>query len=76
MIAEAMRNLEALICIVLLVCVLPACTREAWYAGGQASAEQECRRKPGDEMQRCMERLKKQSYQDYEKERTGAKPLP
>ncbi len=64
----------ALGCIALQAITVSACTREAWYAGGQASAEQQCRRKPGDEMQRCIERLKNQSYQDYEKERTGTTP--
>jgi len=68
--------LKALYCSVLSAGTLQACTTESWYGGGQASAEQECRRKPGDEMQRCLERLKKQSYQDYEKERTGGKSLP
>ena len=57
-----------------LAIVLQACTTQSWYAGLQNSAEQECRRKPGDEMQRCLERLKKQDYRDYEKERTGNKP--
>ncbi|MEC5384780.1 hypothetical protein VVD49_03550 [Uliginosibacterium sp. H3] len=57
-----------------LLTALPGCTAQSWYAGGQAGAEAECRRKPGDEMQRCLERLKKQDYRDYEKERSSAKP--
>ncbi len=57
-----------------LFVALQGCTTQSWYAGMQNGAEQECRRKPGDEMQRCMERLKKQDYRDYEKERTGNTP--
>ncbi|HSD37061.1 MAG TPA: hypothetical protein VLC92_06110 [Rhodocyclaceae bacterium] len=57
-----------------LVIALQGCTTQSWYAGMQSSAEQECRRKPGDEMQRCLERLKKQDYRDYETERAGGKP--
>jgi len=58
-----------------LFVTLQGCTTQSWYAGGKAGAEQECRRKPGDEMQHCLERLKKQDYRDYEKERAGGKPV-
>jgi len=60
------------ICLCLLF-VLQACTTKSWYSGMQMSAESQCRQKPGEEAQRCLAGLKKQSYEDYEKERQGGK---
>jgi hypothetical protein len=61
--------------VALLLCALAisGCTRDAWYAGTQQSAENRCRQQPGDAAQRCLENLKKQRYPEYEKERTGEK---
>ncbi|MBK7474184.1 MAG: hypothetical protein IPO58_00270 [Betaproteobacteria bacterium] len=49
------------------------CTTAAWYEGMKRSAENECRRQPADESERCLARLNKKTYEEYEKERTGQK---
>ena len=49
------------------------CTTAAWYEGMKRSAESECRRQPADESERCLARLNKKTYEEYEKERTGQK---
>lgn len=64
--------LKFLVSFALTISALQGCSMESWYAGGQQSAEAECRKKPGPESQRCMENLKKQRYEDYEKERKGS----
>jgi hypothetical protein len=46
----------------LLICMasglLTACTTDAWRAGMQESAKQECLKAPIGEQQRCLDRLK------------------
>lgn len=50
--------------------VLGACSTRAWYEGMQNGAEDACRRKPEAEAQRCLDRLNRQGYDDYEKTRS------
>ena len=49
------------------------CTKQSWYEGAKQGAENECRHQPQTEMDRCLERLNKKTYEDYEKARTDAK---
>jgi len=56
-----------------IILAATGCTTAAWYEGMKRSAENECRRLPADESERCMARLNKKSYEDYERERAGGK---
>ncbi|MFM9912093.1 MAG: hypothetical protein ACKVN9_00985 [Methylophilaceae bacterium] len=49
------------------------CATESWYEGMKRSAEIECRHQVPDESERCLGRLNKKSYEEYEKERSGQK---
>jgi predicted outer membrane lipoprotein len=57
---------------VIVLCMF-GCTTQAWYEGAKQGAENECRSQPPSEIDRCLERLNKKTYEDYEKERAGAK---
>jgi hypothetical protein len=60
-----------------LVLVLPAfmgCTNAAWYEGMKRGAENRCNLQPPGERDRCLERISKQTHDEYEKERSGQKP--
>lgn len=50
-----------------------ACTTEAWYEGVKRSGEDNCRKQPPGAVDECLSRINKQTYQEYEKERTGNK---
>ncbi len=50
--------------------LLAGCSTRAWYEGARASAESECRRQPPGAYEDCMRRVNRQTYEDYEKERT------
>lgn len=53
--------------------LLASCATEAWYEGMKRSAEIECRKQPATSADECLSRLNKQSYQEYEKERSGSR---
>ena len=55
--------------LLLALLLLPGCAARAWYEGGRAGAENECRRLPPGGYEDCMARVNRQSYEDYEKER-------
>ncbi len=55
--------------LLLAVATLPGCTARAWYEGGRAGTESECRKLPPGGYEDCMARVNRQSYEDYEKER-------
>lgn len=59
----------AAMCAVLLC----ACTTEAWYEGSKRSAESECRKQPPGAVEDCLSRVNRQSYSDYERERSSAR---
>ena len=63
--------LAAMLCVMVLGVF--GCTTQAWYEGAKQGAENECRSQPPSEMDRCLERLNKKTYEDYEKERAGTK---
>jgi hypothetical protein len=52
---------------------LAGCSTAVWYEAMKRSAENECRRQPADEGERCLARLNKKSYEEYERERSAQK---
>jgi len=52
---------------------ISGCTTRAWYEGAKQAAENNCRRQPPSESERCLENLNKKTYDEYEKERSGQK---
>jgi hypothetical protein len=54
---------------ILLLVTLAACSTQAWYEASKANAENRCRQQPAGEYDRCMERVNRQRYEDYEKDR-------
>lgn len=65
-----MRLATRLLLISLAGLLLAGCSTRAWYEGARASAENECRRQPPGAYEDCMRRVNRQTYEDYEKERT------
>lgn len=57
--------------LLIALAVLPGCTARAWYEGGRAGAENECRKLPPGGYEDCMGRVNRQPYEDYEKQRQG-----
>ncbi len=69
-------KIEKTITLALVVTVFIAvsgCTTEAWYEGAKEGAKNNCRNQPPDEVDRCLEKLNKKTYDEYEKERSGQK---
>lgn len=60
---------KPLILALLVLVLLPGCSRRAWYEGARQSAENECRQLPPGGYEDCMRRVNRRSYEDYEKER-------
>ncbi len=54
--------------------MLAGCTNQAWYEGLKLSAQNECRRQPPGELESCLARVNKMSYDEYERMRSGPKP--
>jgi hypothetical protein len=54
--------------------LLSACTTQNWYEGVKSGALGNCNTQPGQARQDCLDRLNKQSYEKYEKERAAKKP--
>lgn len=65
-----MNHRTLLLSALLALLPLAGCSTRAWYEGARASAESECRRQPPGAYEDCMRRVNRQSYEDYEKERT------
>ncbi len=53
----------------LLLLLLSACTQQAWYEGMKVGAENDCNKQPPGAREDCLNRLNRQSYDRYEKER-------
>jgi hypothetical protein len=73
LIVKISKNLFLITVLFVMTIGIFGCTRQAWYEGAKQGAENECRSQPPSEMDRCLERLNKKTYEDYEKERAGAK---
>lgn len=65
-----MNHRTLLLSALLVLLPLAGCTTRAWYESSKASAESECRKLPPGGYEDCMRRVNRQSYEDYEKERT------
>lgn len=65
-----MRLVSLLLLIPVASLLLAGCSTRAWYEGARASAESECHRQPPGAYEDCMRRVNRQTYEDYEKERT------
>lgn len=70
---DIVKTLTSVISIWLIILAVSGCTKQAWYAGAKQGAENECRQQAPSEMDRCLERLNKKTYEDYEKARSDAK---
>jgi hypothetical protein len=53
---------------------LGGCSTQAWYGGMKLSAENECRRRPSGDIDGCLARVNKMSYEEYERKRSGQTP--
>jgi len=67
-----MRTL-AIISLVLCMGAVTGCTARSWYEGSKKSAEDYCNHLPPGDVDQCLKGMNKQSYEEYEKERTGQK---
>ena len=56
-----------------IIATLTSCTTQAWYESAKQAAENNCRKQPATESERCLENLNKKSYEQYEKERSELK---
>jgi hypothetical protein len=56
--------------------LLGACSTEAWYEGMKARARNECYQRSPGEQQNCLEKVNKQTYDQYEKERAQDRTSP
>lgn len=45
------------------------CSQQAWYAGMQRSAADDCQQQPLGEIKRCEAHLNRLRFEDYEQER-------
>ena len=68
-----MKYTTPAVCIALSSLLSAGCTTEAWYESMRRGAENECRKQPASTADDCLSRLNKQTYQDYEKERSGSR---
>jgi hypothetical protein len=66
-----MKTPSALIITSLL---LSACSTQAWYTGFRQGGENQCRQANPADAEACIARLNNKSYDEYNKERGGAKP--
>jgi hypothetical protein len=67
------RQNIVLISLTLFMTSITGCTTQAWYEGAKRGAENNCRNQPPSETDRCLEKLNKKTYEEYEKERAGQK---
>jgi hypothetical protein len=64
----------ALAMLVCLVFTLAGCSTKTFYGATRAMAENECRRQPPSEIESCLARVNKMSYEEYERNRSGQNP--
>jgi hypothetical protein len=67
------KQYKAFILPIFLMLVISSCTTQAWYESVKQGAENNCRKQPPSESERCLENLNKKTYDEYEKERTYQK---
>ncbi|MEY4591165.1 MAG: hypothetical protein RIR18_60 [Pseudomonadota bacterium] len=71
--SNAKKNLCFVSCLAFTLLLGSACTTEAWYEGVKRSAEDNCRKQSGNAVDECLSRVNRQTYQEYEKSRSGNK---
>lgn len=64
-----MRFLASYISHTFLMLAISSCTTQAWYESVKQGAENDCRKQPPSESERCLENLNKKTYEEYEKDR-------
>ncbi len=66
-----MKKYKHLASLCLFIVSIAGCTSQAWYEGAKMGAENNCRKQPPSEIDRCLDKLNKKTYDQYEKERSG-----
>ena len=59
----------ALFCLLLTACTYTGSDHRSLYEGARQSAEANCNRQPDDARQRCLQRVNRESYDDYQRQR-------
>jgi len=67
------KQLITFILLTFFMMAISGCTTQAWYESVKQGAENNCRKQPPIESERCLENLNKKTYDEYEKERTYQK---
>ncbi len=67
------KQLIAFIFLTFFMLAVSGCTTQAWYESVKQGAENNCRKQPPSESERCQENLNKKSYEEYEKEHSYKK---
>ena len=67
------KQLIAFILLTFFMLAVSGCTTQAWYESVKQGAENNCRKQPPSESERCQENLNKRTYEEYEKERSYQK---
>jgi len=57
--------------VMLVLSAFAGCSARSWYEGTQRSAENYCNHLPPGDVDQCLKGMHKQTYEEYEKERTG-----
>lgn len=63
------QQLIAFILLTFFMLAISSCTTQAWYESVKQGAENNCRKQPPSESERCLENLNKKTYEEYEKDR-------
>lgn len=63
------KQLIPFILLTFFMLAISGCTTQAWYESVKQGAENNCRKQPPSESERCLENLNKKTYDEYEKER-------
>jgi len=66
-----MHSKQSLVLIIFAICVMSGCTTQSWYEGVKEGARNNCRSQPPGEVDACLEKLNTQTYEEYEKARSG-----
>ncbi|MEZ0288926.1 MAG: hypothetical protein ACAH05_08170 [Methylophilus sp.] len=59
--------------LVFLILVSSGCRRQAWYEGVKEGSRNNCRSQHPSDIEVCLEKLNKKTYEEYEKEVSGQK---
>ena len=64
------KQLVAFISLIFFVLAVSGCTTQAWYESVKQGAENNCRKQPPSESERCQESLNMKTYEEYDKDST------